>query len=72
MSEAINGAINGTTSYYNSKLNEALAAASAGDPGSILKAQVAFSQAQFALTATSEIIKGEAEAKKGIAKNMSA
>jgi hypothetical protein len=71
MSERIDSAISGTTSYYDTKLNEALSAASAGDPGSILRAQVAFSQAQFALTATSEIIKGEAEARKGIAKNMS-
>jgi hypothetical protein len=63
-------AINGSTSYYNSKVNEALAAAQSGDPASMLKAQVAFSQAQFSLTATSEIIKGEAEARKSIIKNV--
>jgi hypothetical protein len=55
----------------DSAMSAASAAAQDGSPGAMMQAQIKMAQAQFALTATSEIIKSWGEGQKNIAKNMS-
>ncbi len=69
--DTVNGMASTAGTSIDSAMSAAAAAAKDGSPGAMMQAQIKMAQAQFALTATSEIIKSWGEGQKNIAKNMS-